>query len=198
MSAPTNTAGAATPTVPAVSTQAPGEYDGEAESRESDYLARYIADRLVTPRPDCMIWTAATDRGYGRIFLDGTAKRVHRVAWEMANGPIPDGLTIDHLCRVRACCNTGHMELVTGSENTRRAAPYRPNLLRFNPRGRGRKSPRVSRIDTHCRNGHEYTPENTGVRSDGTGRQCLTCRRANREREKAARARARAARKSAA
>ena len=44
----------------------------------------------------------------------------HRVAWEDARGPIPDGLTIDHLCRVRNCVNVEHLELVTIAENNRR------------------------------------------------------------------------------
>lgn len=128
----------------------------------ADLLA-YIECRTTAPLPDCQIWTGANDRGYGRIYVDGRSARVHRVVWELKNGPIPDGLTIDHLCRVRACINTDHMELVSGAENTSRAAPFRPRV-----------SPRQK--STHCKVGHEFTPENSG--SNGGGRRiCLTCRR---------------------
>lgn len=123
MNNPMNAA-AGSPHPVAVQSQTPGEYVGEAESRESD-LRRSIEQRLVLPRPDCKVWTGATDRGYGRVSVDGQVRRVHRVVWEMERGPIPEGLTIDHLCRVRMCCNTEHMELVTQSENTRRAAVAR-------------------------------------------------------------------------
>lgn len=123
-------------------------------------LKSHIAARLVVPRADCLIWVGANDRGYGRIYVNGTAARVHRVAWELEHGPIPDGMTIDHLCRVRACVNTHHMELVTGAENTSRAAEFRPSL-----------------VATHCKRGHEFTPENTYVAPSGS-RKCRTCRSA--------------------
>jgi hypothetical protein len=146
-------------------------------------LETHIAQRLVTPRPDCQIWTGATDRGYGRISVDGRVRRVHRVVWEMENGPIPDGLTVDHLCRVRACCNTAHMELVTGAENSRRAAPYRPELIRLGAKRRRveRATLARGRSDTHCRNGHEYAPENTYIGPNGY-RRCRTCKRATKAR----------------
>lgn len=70
----------------------------------------------------CIIWTgAATDRGYGQQRVNGKVKYVHRHAWEQEHGPIPKGLTIDHLCLVKLCRNTAHMEVVTRAENTRRA-----------------------------------------------------------------------------
>jgi hypothetical protein len=118
---------AAVPSITAAAerTQTPGKYVGEAESRESDPLPRNIAARLATASAECMIWLGATDRGYGRVSIDGKVQRVHRVVWELMHGPIPEGLTIDHLCRVPSCCNTAHMELVTGAENSRRGAVAR-------------------------------------------------------------------------
>lgn len=84
-------------------------------------LLESIEARLESPRTDCLLWPGAVDRGYGRVWVDGQAKRVHRVVWQLKVGPIPEDMTIDHLCRMRACCNTEHMELVPQAENTRRA-----------------------------------------------------------------------------
>jgi hypothetical protein len=58
-----------------------------------------------------------TSKGYGRSGRFGPA---HRYYWTMLRGPIPDGLTIDHLCLNKKCVNPDHLELVTASENTRR------------------------------------------------------------------------------
>jgi hypothetical protein len=77
---------------------------------------------------DCWLWPGATNgKGYGVIGIGTRADKnlrqayVHRVAWELANGPIPPGLTIDHLCHTRNCVNVQHMEIVTLVENIRRA-----------------------------------------------------------------------------
>jgi hypothetical protein len=83
---------------------------------------------------------------------------VHRWAYEQARGAIPPGLQLDHLCRNRACYQVDHLEAVTGPENDRRAK-WRPA----------------------CRNGHQYTPENTVWQKDGT-RRCRACQAASRAR----------------
>jgi hypothetical protein len=74
----------------------------------------------------CWLWTGACNStGYGQWGVNGRSRSVHRVAYEALVGPIPDGLTIDHLCRVRPCCNPEHLEPVTIAENTARAHEHR-------------------------------------------------------------------------
>jgi hypothetical protein len=70
----------------------------------------------------CWIWQLCQDRrGYGDCSFDGVHTRAHRVAYSVFVGPIPEGLEIDHLCRVTTCCNPDHLEAVTSQENLRRA-----------------------------------------------------------------------------
>lgn len=92
------------------------------------FWAKVDQDGPVPPdRPDlgpCWLWTAAQDtHGYGVIGILGTAvDKAHRVAYRLLVGPIPDGLELDHLCRVRHCVRPTHLEPVTHAENMRRAA----------------------------------------------------------------------------
>lgn len=75
----------------------------------------------VDKTPECWLWKASVQpAGYGQFWLNGTYIGAHRYAYQLLVGPIPDGLQVDHLCRVRACVNPGHMEVVTLSENVLR------------------------------------------------------------------------------
>lgn len=110
----------------------------------------------------CLIWTGALDlAGYGTLMVNRKRSRPHRVAYEAAHGPIPDNFTIDHLCKNRACCNPAHLEAVSKGENTRRAHT-------------GVKRKRATR--THCKRGHDLTPDNTRRSSKGSI-ICKTCQR---------------------
>lgn len=75
------------------------------------------------PLPDCILWEGATtDKGYGQKRIEGKVVYVHRHAWEEVHGPIPKGMTIDHVkCRIKICMNPDHMEVVTRQENGKRA-----------------------------------------------------------------------------
>lgn len=109
----------------------------------------------------CWLWTGAIagfseyTEGYGYFRKDGRSQRAHRVAFEYANGPVPVGAVLDHLCRVPLCVNPVHLEAVTQRENMRRSAPA---------------------TRAACIHGHPRTPEN--IYTDKRGRRdCLVCRR---------------------
>lgn len=116
----------------------------------SERLARYL---VPDPETGCINWVGSKRRGYGFV-AKGAA---HRIAYELAKGPIPTGLEIDHLCYNRACCNPDHLEAVTHTENVRRAAA-RSAALRGNT----------------CRHGHPTTDENTYTDPRGR-RHCRAC-----------------------
>lgn len=79
---------------------------------------RYQPGYRVDPDTGCWIWTGLrSTAGYGRT---GPSTFAHREYYEKANGPIPDGLSLDHLCRTPACVNPDHLEPVTHAENLRR------------------------------------------------------------------------------
>jgi hypothetical protein len=105
---------------------------------------------------------ALDDKGYPRITLRGTRWFAHRYAWTLANGPIPDGMEIDHLCRNTACCEPTHLEPVTGKVNKLRA----PGSLNA-----------TNAAKTHCPQGHEYAGENLRVRPSDGARECMACLR---------------------
>lgn len=115
-------------------------------------------------RPDlgpCWLWSGAMmENGYGTIRYNGRNMLTHRVAYELLVAPIPPGLTVDHLCRVRHCVNHAHLEPVTQQVNILRGTGFS-----------ARNAPK-----THCPKGHPYDTENTYWWRDG--RQCRTCRQA--------------------
>lgn len=107
----------------------------------------------------CWLWTGYRDRGgYGQFSVDGKQRKPHRVAYEWTVGPIPEGLQLDHLCRVRHCVRPDHLEPVTCAENLRRGHGF----VGINSR------------KTHCKRGHPLTPDNLVPRKDGN-RACRIC-----------------------
>jgi len=133
--------------------------------RYEQYSRRPILERLLEKIEiggDCWLWTGAqSSAGYGSIGAGTGTKTIptHVVMYQAEFGPVPDGLEIDHLCRVRRCCNPNHLEAVTHLENVRR--------------GNGGQH---WRNKTHCPTGHPYNEENTYVSPRGR-RHCRTCER---------------------
>ena len=118
-------------------------------------------ERHIDRRPDgCWIFGHRNDENsYGitrRAESDWMA--VHRFVYEKYKGPIPDGLQLDHLCRVRSCVNPDHLEPVTNQINVCRA----PKVI-------------AARAALCCRHGHEWTPENTYIQSSSGTRVCRKC-----------------------
>jgi hypothetical protein len=83
---------------------------------------RYLAEDRGF-KSECWIWQlkTTTKTGYGVVRVGGKDLLAHRWHYEQVNGPIPVGLQIDHLCRVRDCVNPDHMQVVSPQENTRRS-----------------------------------------------------------------------------
>lgn len=122
------------------------------------------------PFSTCWYWVGSTgNSGYGQIKVPGTRKNIgaHRAAYEAVHGPIPDGLDLDHTCRVRCCVNPSHLEAVTRKENLERAGAIAAINAIAAARGR----------QTHCKNGHPLSGDNLYTYPNGGGRVCRACRR---------------------
>lgn len=123
----------------------------------------------------CWVWMGAIEGGgYGQYRWPGTPSRrthAHRVSWMLRRGPIPEGMYLDHICRVRCCVNPSHLRVVTPRQNAIE-----------NSVGAAAKNA----AKTHCPLGHPYTTENTYQYQYGTGglRICKQCSRIHGEKKK--------------
>ena len=126
---------------------------------------RLIDSLVAVDGSDCLHSTYSVgSHGYVQMGWHENGKRFgnlgHRVAWMIAHGEIPDGLTIDHLCRNRRCINVKHLRLLT-------------NITNAVDNGMSRK--------THCPHGHPYSGDNvryyTNWRTHRTDRRCVTCQK---------------------
>lgn len=158
-------------------------------------VRRFVAKIDRAQEPPCWIWTGAPSGpganhgdGYGLFSLRGRRLWAHRMSYELYVGPIPDGMQIDHLCRVRMCVNPAHPEAVTQRENLRRGSASRTHCRRGHALDGGgtcstcerQRSERASarkrarrQTATHCRNGHAYAE--TEAWSKSGARYCRAC-----------------------
>lgn len=119
---------------------------------------------------ECWLWLAsvagAPGKQYGKMRRGPASKgwvSAHRLSYELANGPIPQGLVIDHLCRNKLCVNPAHLEAVTMRENTIRGALPKVTVLRHAAK-------------THCKNGHEFTDKTVRLYLTSKGYWTRVCR----------------------
>lgn len=121
-------------------------------------LERFLARLDVG---DCWLWTGSLDRdGYGRFHADGRGHLAHRWIYQELVRHLAEDETLDHLCRVRHCCNPDHLDPVDAATNTLRG--YGPSA--------------VNARKTVCKRGHGLTPENVYEFPDGR-RACRECLR---------------------
>lgn len=122
-----------------------------------------LLDKVKQDASGCWLFEGHRNHGGYGVMADaqGRTRAAHRIAYEVFVGPIPAGLHIDHLCRVRNCVNPAHLEAVAQRTNTLRGVSFSA----------------VNAAKTHCANGHEYTPENTYYRTP-THRVCRICNNA--------------------
>ena len=131
-------------------------------------VADRLAAKLVRMPNGCLEWTGTrSPDGYGRIWLNRKFVRTHRLAWELANGPIPEGMFICHRCDNPPCCDVEKC-LFLGSHDE--------NMADMDQKDRGHRGD-YNVIKTHCPQGHEYAGANLYITTRG-GRICRTCQRA--------------------
>lgn len=126
-----------------------------------DFRTRLISRIRIEPETLCWIWLGDTSTGgYGQVKPPGKKRTyAHRASYEVFVASIPDGMVIDHLCRVPACINPSHLEPVTSAENARRGLL---SDLREWP--------------TVCKYGHDLSPGNYYERKLSNGRTARPCK----------------------
>lgn len=125
---------------------------------------------LVDKTGECWLWQGAVNHdGYA---MDSDKRRVHRLTYEALVGPIPPGLVLDHLCRVRHCVRPDHLEPVTQAENL----------------ARGRTLAAANAAKTHCGRGHELAGDNLTTQVGRKGKIWRGCRECKRMTDRARRA----------
>lgn len=121
---------------------------------------RFDQKYRVDPNTGCFIWTGRVQNvGYPCFDPYGKPVLAHRWAYERKFGPIPEGLTLDHLCRTPRCVNPMHLEAVTHQENCLRG---------ISPAAHNHRK-------THCMHGHPFSLENTYVHGTRGTRRCRIC-----------------------
>jgi len=130
-------------------------------------VADRLAAGLVRMPNGCLEWSLGTsEAGYGQISVNGKHVSTHRLAWELVNGPIPDGAHIRHyVCDNPPCCDPEHLRPGTAADN----------MADMIAKGRSRSGV-ANAAKTRCPAGHEYTEANTYVTAKTGRRSCRQCK----------------------
>mgnify|MGYP001557851138 CR=1 FL=1 len=120
----------------------------------------------------CRVWTGDTTyNGYGRVYYEGQLWQVHRLAWTLEHGLIPEGILILHSCDNPPCFEVSH--LFSGNQST--------NIKDAVSKGRHKSNwifaHQYRSLQTHCDKGHIYTNKNTYIMPNGN-RRCKECKAA--------------------
>lgn len=109
---------------------------------------------------NCWVWHASKLKNGYALFTDQNGKTVtgHRWSYQQFIGLIPNGLVVDHICRNPSCVNPNHLQAISQSNNIKRSLLVKVRSAR-----------------THCKHGHEFTPENTKYIKGQRGRRCAAC-----------------------
>lgn len=145
-------------------------------------MKRFWSKVTTNRETGCWEWIGARNsRGRAVWSIQSRAVLAYRVAWEHFCGPIPDGMTVDHLCGSRTCINPEHLEIVTRSLNSHRGTPSVP--LRTDP-DRPRFIRPVVQLETrqvgYCRHGHNLTEPGAFTVARRGEICCIRCRRERR------------------
>lgn len=133
-------------------------------------LNRFWAKVDTKTENECWEWTASkNNKGYGQFAINKIAKSTHRISYTIHKGEIPDTMSICHTCNNPPCVNPKHLYIGTDTQNMRQAADEKRL---------------ASQKKTHCKSGHEFTPQNTALykqkkRGDVLTRVCRTCKKLN-------------------